>query len=318
MAGLLRRSTGATRGWLRALLAPAADPRRAGDSAVTREETVHAQLARARSEVERARERLAQRIEALRRQQTELAAQAQRAQGEGREDVARLALQRRQGATAQLRTLEAHAFEVDREAYRLGLAAERVAAQMEALHMRRQLAAARVDAAAAQVLAAEALLGVGAESNGQEASLEQAEQHAEALEARAAALAHVIQGEHDHTSPSAAARQGYTVDGGIRSAMAIDAHAGMRIEEVRTEPVAGYPLLERRVDNWHRQPYLKGRNLPVGTLAWKMRVNGHSPEAAVEQYDLPLDQIREALRYCREHPDVIEQDRAEERAYLIT
>src|SRR5690242_4149246 len=154
MAGLFRRSAGTARGWLHALLAPAADPRRTGDSAATREETVHAQLARARSEVERARERLAQRIEALRRQQTDLAAQAQ---GEGREDVARLALQRRQDVTAQLRTLEAHVLEVDREAHRLGLAAERVAAQIEALHTRRQLAAARADAAAAQVLAAEAL-----------------------------------------------------------------------------------------------------------------------------------------------------------------
>jgi uncharacterized protein (DUF433 family) len=84
-----------------------------------------------------------------------------------------------------------------------------------------------------------------------------------------------------------------------------------------SEPVEGFPHLERRPQGWRRQPYLKGRNLPVGKLMWKMRVAGHTPETAAEDYEIPVEQIREAITYFERHRDVIEQDEAEERATLI-
>src|SRR6266542_6847064 len=72
------------------------------------------------------------------------------------------------------------------------------------------------------------------------------------------------------------------------------------------KPVPGFRYLERRPQNWRRQPYLKGRNLPVGTLIWKMRVAGHTPESAAEDYEIPVEYIREALAYYERHRDVIE------------
>jgi uncharacterized protein (DUF433 family) len=83
------------------------------------------------------------------------------------------------------------------------------------------------------------------------------------------------------------------------------------------EPVEGFPHLEHRPKSWRRQPYLKGRNLPVGKLIWKMRVAGHTPETAAEDYEIPVEQIREAVAYYERHRDVVDQDEADERAMLI-
>ncbi|MBI3974631.1 MAG: DUF433 domain-containing protein [Chloroflexi bacterium] len=85
---------------------------------------------------------------------------------------------------------------------------------------------------------------------------------------------------------------------------------------VAAETAEAYRYLEPRPDSWRRQLHLKGRNLAVGTLLWKMRANGHTPESAAADYDLPLEQIQEALRYGERHREVIERDAAEERDYL--
>ena len=78
-----------------------------------------------------------------------------------------------------------------------------------------------------------------------------------------------------------------------------------------------YPHPERRPHPWRKQPYVKGRNLTVGRLVRNMRANGHSVESAAEDYDLPVEVIREALRYYKRHREEIEQDRAEERRLLV-
>jgi uncharacterized protein (DUF433 family) len=77
-----------------------------------------------------------------------------------------------------------------------------------------------------------------------------------------------------------------------------------------------YRYLERRPHRWRKQLYLKGRNIPVGHLIYDMRANQMSPEAAAENYDLPLAQVREALAYYARHRNLIEQDQVAERRYL--
>jgi len=92
----------------------------------------------------------------------------------------------------------------------------------------------------------------------------------------------------------------------------------IRANSAAGHEVDGYEHLELRPDSWRRQPNLKGRNLTVGQLVWKMTVNGVTPEAAVEEYDLPLSQIEEALAYYRQHRDVVAQDEEDERRRLET
>ena len=75
----------------------------------------------------------------------------------------------------------------------------------------------------------------------------------------------------------------------------------------------GYRYLERRPGSWRRELFLKGRNKTVGQLVSDMRANHVTAEQAVEHYGLPLEQIREALRYYEAHRDLIEADVDEER-----
>lgn len=53
--------------------------------------------------------------------------------------------------------------------------------------------------------------------------------------------------------------------------------------------------------------------MTVGHLVYGMRANKFTPEEAAENYDLPLEQIHEALLYYERHRDLIEQDVDNER-----
>lgn len=77
-----------------------------------------------------------------------------------------------------------------------------------------------------------------------------------------------------------------------------------------------YLSLEPRPKSWRRQLFLKGRNLSVGQLVFKMRADGHTPPAAADDYGLSLAQIQEALRYYERHRELIEQEADEARRQL--
>ncbi len=77
-----------------------------------------------------------------------------------------------------------------------------------------------------------------------------------------------------------------------------------------------YRHLEWRPDSWRRQPYLVGRRMTVANLVYSMRANKQTPEEAAKDYDLPIEQIEEALRYYQRHPEIVQQDQEEERRYL--
>src|SRR5688572_7345334 len=77
-----------------------------------------------------------------------------------------------------------------------------------------------------------------------------------------------------------------------------------------------YRYLERRPHRWRKQLYLTGRNMTVAHLVYDMRANRLSPEEAAEDFDLPLEQVKEALLYYERHRDVVERDQNEERRRL--
>jgi uncharacterized protein (DUF433 family) len=77
-----------------------------------------------------------------------------------------------------------------------------------------------------------------------------------------------------------------------------------------------YRYLERRPHRWRKQLYLKGRNMTVAHLVYDMRANRLTPEEAAEDFELPLEQVEEALRYYERHRDVVERDQDEERRRL--
>ena len=79
-----------------------------------------------------------------------------------------------------------------------------------------------------------------------------------------------------------------------------------------------YQYLVTRPEKGRKQPYLKGRNMTVGQLVYKMRANRLSVEQAAEDMDLPVRQIMEAVAYYQVHRDLIESEMEEEKRYLLS
>lgn len=79
-----------------------------------------------------------------------------------------------------------------------------------------------------------------------------------------------------------------------------------------------YQYLIPRPEKGRKQLYLKGRNMTVGQLVYKMRANELSAEQAAEDMDLPVDQVMEALAYYHTHRVLIESEMEEEKQYLLS
>jgi len=79
-----------------------------------------------------------------------------------------------------------------------------------------------------------------------------------------------------------------------------------------------YQYLVTRPEKGRKQPYLKGRNMTVGQLVYKMRANQLSAEQAAEDMDLPVEQVVEALAYYQTHRELVESEMAEEKQYLLS
>ncbi|MCB0154904.1 MAG: hypothetical protein KDF65_08905 [Anaerolineae bacterium] len=77
-----------------------------------------------------------------------------------------------------------------------------------------------------------------------------------------------------------------------------------------------YEFLVARPETGRKQLYLKGRNMTVGQLIYKMRANDLNAEEAAADMDLPLTQVREAQVYYQTHRELIESEVAEEKQFL--
>ena len=80
--------------------------------------------------------------------------------------------------------------------------------------------------------------------------------------------------------------------------------------------LVAYSHLEARPHLWRRQPYLRGRTMTVGQLVATMRANGLTPEQAVDDLDLPLAHVAEALLYYAEQHDLVDEELREDRRRL--
>ena len=82
------------------------------------------------------------------------------------------------------------------------------------------------------------------------------------------------------------------------------------------ENLRNMSYLVARPETAYKQLYLKGRNLRVGQLIYKMRANDLTAEAAAVDMNLPIEQIREAEVYYQINRALIEQETAEEKQRL--
>jgi phage shock protein A len=119
--------------------------------------------------------------------------QARQSLRDGREDMARLALQRYQMVASELKQLEGQMHDIEQEEHRLRLTEQRLSGQIEAFYTRLDLIAARYSAAEAQVEINEALTGVSEELAELGLAMEQAERKSEYMQARAAAIERLVE-----------------------------------------------------------------------------------------------------------------------------
>jgi len=139
-------------------------------------------------EVAVSKRRLDQQVEKLQARVPQIEEQARRAVGLGREDLARIALQRKQTAVRELAGLERQAAEVGDEERKLAFAEREVGARIEELRVRKEALSARYTAAEAQVRVNEALSGLSGDAADLGAALARAEEKIEGMQARASAL----------------------------------------------------------------------------------------------------------------------------------
>ena len=187
-----RPMTRLLKGLVDTLLTPAADPRVTYIDSGQRQRTLAAQVQQALVQLGTAKLRLEEKTERVRDKLPLLEEQARQALAAGRENLARLALERRQVALAELQALDRQLHEMRHEEQRLTLVEQRLAAQLEALTARQEIIAARLSAAEAQLGIGEQLAGVSQELSDLSSDLVRAEERTEYMQARATAIDRLV------------------------------------------------------------------------------------------------------------------------------
>ncbi len=191
--GVVGRLSLLVRSMVHGLFAPAADPRETFMYAYQHQRELLQRVLQALVQMAAAKERLQSKTVEVERKLPQLEEQAKRSLLAGREDLARIALQRRQIAVVELQTLREQVHDVESEEQRLALVEQRLSTQIESFFARQEVLAARYSAAEAQVRINEALGGVSKELADLGSALERAEERTEHMQARASALDSLVE-----------------------------------------------------------------------------------------------------------------------------
>ena len=114
--------------------------------------------------------------------------QARQAMAGGREDLARMALQRKQTALIELEGLDEQVAQLELEQEKLTRAEQRLTAKVEAFRSRKEIIKAQYSAAQAQVRIGSALSGISEEMGDVQLAVERAEDKTTNLRAKAGAI----------------------------------------------------------------------------------------------------------------------------------
>nr|WP_290670218.1 PspA/IM30 family protein [Ardenticatena sp.] len=190
--GLLSQFMNLIRAKISQLLEGAEDPAATLDYSYQRQLQLLQDVKRGLVEVVTSRRRLELQAEKLREKITKLEDQARQALAAGREDLARLALQRKQTAAMQLADLEQQIQQLAAEQQRLQDAEARLEAKIEAFRTRKETIKAQYTAAEAQVKINEAVTGLGEEMADIAMAIERIESKTEEMKARALAIDELV------------------------------------------------------------------------------------------------------------------------------
>jgi phage shock protein A len=168
------------------------DPRESLDDSYDRQLDLLAQLRRGLAEVATARTRIELQGRELGARYDRLGDQAQEAMDQGREDLARVALERRSGLEQEIVALRAQFDALQQQEARLQENERRMTTRIAAFRTQKETLKASYTASAAQVKANESVAGLSSDFNGVGRAIDQAKDKVQQMQARAAATDDLI------------------------------------------------------------------------------------------------------------------------------
>lgn len=186
--GMLSRMSIVVKSKMNRLLDNAEDPRETLDYAYEKQREMLRNVNRGVVEMVTTKRRLQLQAGKVRDNLAKLDNQAGQAMAAGREDLARMALQRKQTSVIELEGLDEQIENLELEQEKLTNAEARLQAKVEAFRSKKEIIKAQYNAAQAQVRIGSALSGLSEEMGDVSLAIERAEDKTENLRAKAGAL----------------------------------------------------------------------------------------------------------------------------------
>ena len=186
--GVLTRMSTIVKAKMNRLLDKAEDPRETLDFAYDKQMEMLRNVKRGVVEMVTTKRRMQLQAAKVKENIATLEGQARQALEAGREDLARMALQRKQASLIELDGLDQQVANLELEQEKLTHAEKRLQAKVEAFRTRKEIIKAQYSAAQAQVRIGSALSGISEEMGDVSLAVERAEVKTERMRARAGAI----------------------------------------------------------------------------------------------------------------------------------
>lgn len=191
--GMLSRMSTIVKSKMNRILDSAEDPNETLDFAYEKQLEMLRGVKRGVVDMVAAKRRIQQQASTVQANVERLAEQAGQALNAGREDLARLALQRKQAAMIELQGLDEQIAGMELEQEKLTAAEQRLSAKVTAFRTKKEIIKAQYTAAQAQVRIGSSLSGLSEEMGDVSLAVERAETKTENLRSRAGAIDELAQ-----------------------------------------------------------------------------------------------------------------------------
>ncbi len=186
--GMMSRMSTIVKSKMNRVLDKSEDPRETLDYSYEKQLEMLRNVKRGVVEMVTAKRRLEMQASKVQDNLAKLDSQARKALEAGREDLARLALERKQMAVMELQGLDQQIADMELEQEKLTNAEQRLQAKVQAFRTKKEVIKAQYNAAQAQVRIGSALSGVSEEMGDISLAIERAETKTENMRARAGAI----------------------------------------------------------------------------------------------------------------------------------
>ena len=193
MAGLMSRAATVVKAKLSKLLDRAEDPGETLDYSYEQQLKLLQDVKRGVADVVTAKKRLQLQSGQLEQNLVKLETQARQALGQGREDLARSALERKSAVQQQLQGLDQQVQQLEGQQEKLVQSERQLSAKIESFRSQKEVIKAQYSAADAQVRIGEAATGIGEQMADTGLAIQRAKDKTEQMTARAAAVEELIE-----------------------------------------------------------------------------------------------------------------------------